>query len=157
MKLFGSKRIRKKGTETPATALGILLIVIGIVALFYFIFPLVFGDIFKTISLSSAEIVARDIAGFISVSGVAPNEIKINYNPSESSKYNMIINDRVVQVFLDTEKIKTKEVATAKSATGGIDEKFDLVNIFEIRKSTISSIDQNEMKVFTNNFGVTAK
>lgn len=153
----GSKSNRKKGQETFATVFGTVLIAAIVVFFFFYIYPLFFGDLFKSIALSSAEIVARDIAGFISVSAAAPNEIKITYNPSESNKYNTVIGDRLVQVTLAIENAKINEKSTAKVAIGDIAEKFDIVNSFEIRKNVITSIDSNGVKLFNNINQVSAK
>jgi len=151
------KQNRKKGQETVVTVAGTVFVAAIVVFFFFYIFPLFFGDLFKSIALSSAEIVARDIAGFISVSAAAPNEIKITYNPSESNKYNTVIGDRLVQVTLAIENAKINEKSTAKVAIGDIDEKFNLVNSFEVRKNVITSVDSNGVKLFNNINQVSAK
>jgi len=153
---------RKKGMETAATVLGAVFIAAAAAFFFYYIFPLFFGDLFKSIALASAEIVARDIAGFISVSGVAPNEIKITYNPSETNKYNVEIKERIVKVFRETENLPkevepVKEIAIAKSAVGNINENFNFVNFFEIRKNVVTSIGQSGTRIFSNNYEVAVK
>ena len=166
LRVFGKNNVKNKeknkGTAATFTVIGAVLIAAIVVFYFYYIYPLFFRDLFKSIALSSAEIVARDLAGFISVSGVAPNEIKIAYNPSESYKYNVAIGERLVQVYLSIKNLPkevtpVKEIATAKSAVDNINEKANEVNFFEIKKNVVSSIDKSGIKVFNNIFEVIAK
>jgi hypothetical protein len=143
---------REKATSTVINILGAVMIAAILVFFFFYIFPLFFGDVFKSIALSSSEVVARDIAGLVSVSGVAPDEIKIEYNPSTSITYNVTIVDRIVRVFLGVVRgvpfSGQNEVASAKTAVDNLNAQIILTNIFEISKKVSTGIDANGNKIF---------
>jgi len=148
---------KAKGVESVTTVMGAIFIAAIVVFFFYYIFPLFFGDLFKSIALSSGEIVARDIAGFISVSGVAPNEIKIEYSPSSSVQYNVSVNQRVVEVNVANERANIKEVASAKTAVDNLNANIILANIFDISKNMKAVIDQNGNKNFVPIYSIIGK
>jgi hypothetical protein len=153
---------RSKGFENVANVMGAVFITAIVIFLFYYIFPLFFGDMFKSIALSSAEIVTRDMAGFVSVSGVAPNEIRIKYNPSSSTLYNVSIANRVVKVAISSGKLNNNEIASSKTAVDNLTQQINNDNSFVISKNIKASTDQNGNKIFrpvysvigTSNLGV---
>ncbi len=73
--------------------------VVGIfVAIMFLLISQSFQDLAKQIALESAEVVAKDLAGFITISGAAPEEIKITYKPSTKFSYDVEIGGRIVRV-----------------------------------------------------------
>jgi len=163
MEIFQKKLPRKKGSETVANVLGAVFIAAIVVFFFYEIFPLFFGDMFKSIALSSSEVVARDMAGLISASGIAPNEIHIEYNPSSSVQYNVSIENRIVRIGLPISKsnlasnLGVNEIASSKTALDNITEQILLENNFEISKTTKVAVDSNGNKVLQSAYSVVGK
>lgn len=142
---FLRKLSRKKGIETVSNVLGAVFIGAIVIFFFYYIFPLFFGDMFKSIALTSTDVVARDLAGLVSVSGVAPDQIVIEYNPSSSIQYNVSIASRIVSIGLPISKgnlasnLGVTDVSTAKTALDNLTVRMDLENNFEISKTIKSS------------------
>lgn len=154
---FGKNFRKMKGAESVATVLGAIFITVIVVFFFYYIFPLFFGDLFQSIALSSSEIVARDIAGFISVSGVAPDEISIQYSPSSSVFYNVSVSQRVVKINSASVRANTNEVASEKSAVDNLNENIILANIFDISKNIKLVTNQNGNKNPAQVYSITGK
>lgn len=78
-----------------------LFSVIGVAIFVYIMFIFIsnqFEDLVKEIALESAETVAKDVAGFVTISGAAPEEIKITYNPSTKFSYDVEIKNRIVMI-----------------------------------------------------------
>lgn len=109
----------------------ISLVAIGIALIFFFvvILPKFVDTMFQLIALASAQVVSRDLAGLITISGAAPGRITIFYQPQ--AKYNVGIADRIVSVEL-LEGLKDR--ATAKAGVDPSPPPFESVNYFEIRK-----------------------
>lgn len=147
MRIFRKFSPRLKGVETVTTVIGAVLIAAITVFFFYYMFPLFFGDLFQSIALSSSEIVARDMAGFISVSAVAPNQIQIEYSPSSSTQYNVSIANRVVNVILSAGKTTNNEIASSKIAVGNLTQQIINENSFEISKNVKILTDQSGNKI----------
>ena len=55
-------------------------------------------DLAKQLAQESAEVVARDLAGFITISAAAPESLEITYEPSEKFSYDVDVNGRIVSV-----------------------------------------------------------
>ncbi|OGW54472.1 MAG: hypothetical protein A2Y81_11745 [Nitrospirae bacterium RBG_13_43_8] len=90
-------------------ALSVMIILIVFVAL-----PKFWKDIAFTAILSSPEVVIRDIAGLVTISGAAPHDITIYYEvPTTKYSYNLMINGRNITLeMLGDEKILDKITAT---------------------------------------------
>ncbi len=68
------------------------------VVIFYMIMSGAVSDMVALISLQSSEVVVRDIASFITVTGGAPDEIKIFYTPSDTFTYDLTVTNRTVNI-----------------------------------------------------------
>lgn len=160
---FLRKITKKKGMETVANVLGAVFITAIVVFFFYYVFPLFFGDMFKSIALTSTDVVSRDLAGLVSVSGVAPNQIIIKYNPSSSIQYNVSVQNRVVSVGLPISKsnlasnLGVTGVESAKTAIDNLTVKIDSENNFEISKTMKTSWDNNGDRVVQPVYSVIGK
>ena len=160
---FRRKTPRKLGVETVANVLGALFIGAIVLFFFFYIFPVFFGDMFKSIALSSSDIVARDMAGLVSVSGIAPNQITIEYNPSSSTQYNASIQNRLVKIGLPIDKsnwanlLGVSDVSIAKIALDNLNVKIEMENNFEITKITKMVTDSGGNKVFQSIYSVIGK
>ena len=89
-------------------ALSVMLILIVFVAV-----PKFWKDIAFTAILSSPEVVIKDIAGLVTISGAAPHDITINYEvPTTKYSYNLLISGRNLTLeMLGDEKILNKITA----------------------------------------------
>jgi len=98
------------------------------------ILPKLLYDMYKMFSLISAEVVAKEIAGLVSVSGVAPHQITIYYSPSSSVTYDVKVGDRLVRVDLLNKDKTVKEESVAEKTA--VDPFLDAssVNYFTIMK-----------------------
>ncbi len=119
------------------TTLGIAVLTVSLI----FIVPKLLNDFIKMMILAKAEIVARDIAGLITVSGAAPEEIIIHYEtPSEDITYNVDIDGRVVNV----EMLGEEKIIEKSSSRSGVDpdtslkdaKTFTILKIREGQKNT---------------------
>jgi hypothetical protein len=92
-------------------ALSVMLILIVFVAV-----PKFWKDIAFTAILSSPEVVIKDIAGLVTISGAAPHDITINYDvPTTKYSYNLQVSGRNLTLeMLGEEKILNK--ITAKTS-----------------------------------------
>jgi hypothetical protein len=91
-------------------ALSVMIFFITFVAV-----PRLWKDIAFTALQSSPDVVARDIAGLVTISGAAPHQITIYYKvPTEKYSYNLQISGRNLTVeMLGEEKIINKITARA--------------------------------------------
>lgn len=85
--------------------LGIAITAVILVIFTVQIIPRTVEDVYSQISRASAEVVSRNLAGLITISAAAPNNIIINYQPSKNYFYNIKIVNRIVDVEILTEKI----------------------------------------------------
>lgn len=99
------------------------------------ILPKYLSDINKLFSLISADVVAKDLSGLITVSGVAANKITIYYSPSDVVTYNVDIKDRIVNVELLESKDKVKEKSSPEKTAVDPQLQESNVNSFTIMKS----------------------
>lgn len=94
-----------KGQEKISNT--IIIVAMAAVALFFISnFMNFMMDVQKLFALASAEVVSRDLAGLISVSGSEPEEITIFYGGiSEEVSYDIKLENRKIEVkMLDEEK-----------------------------------------------------
>ena len=98
-------KAQAKGAATITDAIYIVIsVAIAVAAIFLFITEN-FTALARQIALESAEVVAKDTAGFITVSGAAPDEARIIFKPSTKFKYDLEVSGRIVEVksLLDNE------------------------------------------------------
>jgi len=129
----------QKGDAT-ISVLGTAVIMAIVVIFVAKIIPDYVMSAFEFMSSSSAEVVSRNLAGFITISAAAPNEISIDYFASKSSEYNVKIENRVINLDLLSASFGAKGGSITKA---GIDSicyytdticRFDGVNHFTIKK-----------------------
>ncbi|MFH8086614.1 MAG: hypothetical protein QW609_02220 [Candidatus Aenigmatarchaeota archaeon] len=70
----------------------------GIILIVFLLLPSLIIDTIKMLSLASSEVVARDIAGLLSVSGAATGDIEILYDPPGDVVYELTIDRGLVTV-----------------------------------------------------------
>ncbi|HKZ45432.1 MAG TPA: hypothetical protein VJ343_01885 [archaeon] len=124
-----------KGDATINT-IGLVVITVATLTLFFTVLPSIVDLIWKEVSLSSPTVVAKELAGLISISGAAPDSIKISYYPS-NYHYDLDIENRVVVVAMSEEEGGKLLERVPGIATVPIDptNSFGSVNSFFISKS----------------------
>jgi hypothetical protein len=122
-----------KGQAEVMEPLVFVLFAVLFIGFLVIVLPNLLGNMYKLFSLTSAEVVAKEIAGFISVSGVAPHKITIYYSPG-TLIYDVGVDDRLVRVNLlnKDNSVKEKSVAEKTAVDPFLDEKS--VNYFTIMK-----------------------
>jgi len=116
--------MRKKAQAEITEIISLVAISIALVFFFLFVLPKFVDTMFQMIALASAQVVSRDLAGLITISGAAPYKIDISY--LQQAKYNVNIKDRIVSV----------DDKTAKVGVDPSPSPFENVNYFEIKKWT---------------------
>jgi len=86
------------GGQAAVTEVLLTVFIMAALAVSFMLLPKTIQEMIKMLSLASAEVVARDLAGLISVSGTAPGRIYINYDPPGDVRYDVWIEGRVVNV-----------------------------------------------------------
>jgi len=122
-----------KGDVTVNT-IGLVAMAIVTLVLFFLILPQVISFLWKEIALTSPNIVSKELAGYIAISGAAPNSILISYYPS-NLPYDVEIKKRIVSVSMSEEAGGLLEKTPSKF-TIPIDPEgsFEEVNSFFISK-----------------------
>jgi len=147
-----------KGQEEPGI-IGMILIGILAAALLYLLIEFVFSNMIPLFASGSVQVVSRDLSGLITISGIAPYKITIDYSPTADILYNVSIDSRILTASTLENNPKPMTIssgvshyATAKTAIDNL--KTSLVNAksFEIKKTTQFS-DQGRENVYS----VTAK
>jgi hypothetical protein len=82
----------------PVDTLGIIVIAGAMLTLFFITLPQIIDQLWKETNKISADVVSKELAGYITISAAAPHSIEITYNPSETTYYNVEINNRLVTV-----------------------------------------------------------
>jgi len=131
-----------KGQEEPGI-IGMVLIGILVVGLLYLLIEFVFANMVPLFSSGSVQIVSRDLAGLITIAGISPYKITIEYSPTADVLYNVSVDSRIVTVYsLETNpkpmtiSSGVSQYATAKTAVDNIKTIIDSAKSFEIQKST---------------------
>lgn len=124
----------KYGQAELIDIIGIFILIVGAVIFIALLLPSLISDIYGLLAQSSAEVVGRDLAGLITISAAAPNEIIIRKAFSTKHSYNVEIDSRLVQVKLLTVEYGMKGEAITKTAIDNLRHQFDNVNYFKIRK-----------------------
>ncbi|MEM5853173.1 MAG: hypothetical protein QXG39_00925 [Candidatus Aenigmatarchaeota archaeon] len=86
-----------KGVVT-SDIIGIMLLILTVIVFFTIIFPKFLSEMIELFGKTSAESVARQLSGFITISGSAPNEIKIEFFPSRDVTYSFSIKERNIMI-----------------------------------------------------------
>lgn len=131
--------------STVVFVLGIVLILAGVVAFVVIVIPGQIESLYGAISSISPEVASRNLAGLITISAAAPNEIDIEYQPSSTETYDVNIEKRTINVKLVDEKYGMKGEIISKAAIDSVcyftETKCDFegVNHFFIEKSIVDS------------------
>jgi hypothetical protein len=136
--------MKNKGQAEIMSIIGVVVSALFILVFVVFLLPDMIADLMAFLSTFSAEVVSRNVAGLITISAAAPDEITIDYSPSNDFYYDVDINNRVVHVKLLTEKFMMKGESTIKA---GIDStcsqgppcQFSNVNYFRIEKNLVEA------------------
>ena len=125
-----------KGAAEITEVLSLIAIGASLIFFFVVIMPKFITTMFNMMAVNSADAVARNLAGFITISGAATDRITINY--ATQSLYTVSIIDRISYVQL-LEGLKN--TASARSAVTAVCPSnnqcnFDEVGRFEIKKSS---------------------
>jgi len=100
--------------------MAVVFFTLMLIAVIY-ITPILFSEAARSLALASAEAVAKDIAGLLTMSNAATDRITIHYDcPTDKYLYNIRIEDGIVTVeMLDEEKktLETKSSVTLVSIT----------------------------------------
>lgn len=127
-----------KADVVPETIWIIALSVLMFLIIFLVV-PKFWKDIAMTAVLSSPDIVIKDIAGLVTISGAAPHDITINYKVyTDQYSYNLQVSGRNLTVeMLGEEKIINKITATASDEIP-IDPEASIMDstTFTIQKTT---------------------
>ena len=119
--------------------------VLGLIVLsvftFYFctqILPKELAEIYSFVSQASSEAVSRNLAGAITISAAAPNEISIDYGIAGDFKYGARISDRLVNLKLLTQVFGMQGDTQSKIAVDATCDQpvcdFQQVNSFNVKK-----------------------
>lgn len=146
-----------KGSEVPGV-IGIILIALVAAGLIYLLIEFIFVNLIPLFASGSGPVVSRDLAGLITISGIAPYKITIHYTANDVILYNVSINSRVVtvQTLQNNPRPLTiqgniAQYATSKIAIGDMDTFIMNAKDFVIEKSTILTPNRQ------NQYSVTGK
>jgi len=123
-----------KGDVTINT-IGLIVMAAVTLTLFFVFLPKIIDMLWKELALHSPSVVSKELSGYISISGAAPDSITISYYPS-NLPYDVEIENRIASVWMSAEAKGTMERTPAKG-TFPIDPigSFSEVNSFSISKS----------------------
>lgn len=124
-----------KGAVT-SDIVGIMLIILTLIIFFTVMFPRFLSTIIELFGKTSAENVARQLSGLITVSGAAPHEIRIEFLPSRDVTYSFSIKNRNIMVKPEL-KVEYAEKASSMQpfAIDLIEQEQKNVNHFFIEKN----------------------
>lgn len=129
--------LNNSGQVALTEVLGIVLLIIATVTFAFLLLPKWISDMYGLIALSSAEVVARDLARLVTISGAAPHDITIRDRLHSSYEYDVDIENRLVRVKLLTVQYGMKGEAIAKSGVDGIEYHGKSINYLEIKKEIV--------------------
>jgi hypothetical protein len=95
--------------QAAITEILLTFFIMAIMALLIVWLPKIIQTTLRMLALASAEVVARDLAGLLSVSGSAPGGIEVEHDPPGEMSYDLEIVHQEVRVRLG------KEVGTAET------------------------------------------
>ena len=134
-------RLGRKGAGTWAEILMTVCLAVCII-LVGFQITRIAGDMLKLFMLASAEAVARDLGGLITISGAGQGTVSIIYEAGDPSvTYNMEIKNRAVDIKGIVTQFGIELTSPTPMTTGyskiGVDDpsgQFEEVRIFTIKK-----------------------
>lgn len=92
-------------------------------------------DAFRLFALSSAEVVARDLAGIVSISGASPDQITIRYDVEfKGISYNVELKDRMITVVRLEKNKKPSDPAKITYAVDSLSKDIEDAKSFVIEK-----------------------
>ena len=120
-----------------AIAVAEILLIIGMSAVSAVMFTKIPGeinDLKQLLALSSANAVAKDIAGLLTTTAISPHNMTLFYSLPEEASYNVSFKNYTVYVDASWEKLVRVENSSAKSAVD-ITTQFNDVKVLKIYKS----------------------
>ena len=91
-------------------------------------------DLLGIVATESAEVVARDLSSFITVTAAAPYEVSINFVASETKKYDVSIQDRVTTV---TATVLDRTQKAKSGSAVDPNERYQQVSTFKIGRELL--------------------
>lgn len=123
-----------KGQINVADALGLLVIAAAFVLILAKI-PQIFHDFFTLLALSFSEVVSRDLAGMISISAAAPNEIEIEYRAMvKEFNYTVELRERTINVTMLRDSEAWAPPSLQTYPVDGLNKKIENKRDFKVRK-----------------------
>jgi len=119
-----------------AVAVTETLLIVGMIAasaLMFVKIPGEINDLKQLLALSSANAVAKDIAGLLTTTSISPHNITLFYSLPEEASYNVSFRNYTVYVDASWEKLVRVENSSAKSAVD-INAQFNDVKVLKIYK-----------------------
>lgn len=127
--------------------IGIMLVIISIFVFFTQVMPRMLSLIIDNFSRAAAENVARQLSGLITSSGASTGRIEINYIPTKSVEYKIIIIGRTVKII---PKFKAayaeKASSTQPFAVALRDYEEENVNHFIVEKDFVGGLSNYVFK-----------
>ena len=121
---------------TNSDIIGIILATLVVFLFFQQVFARTVSIITDNFSKASAENIARQLSGLITVSGAATYEIKIDYVPTTEHTYDIFVKDRTVKVTpIFTVNYAEKASSTQPFAVNLNDYEQNGVNHFAVEKN----------------------
>ncbi len=135
----------EKAQAKITDSLFLVIATASFIAIMFFFITQSFNELAKQMASDSAEVVAKDLAGFITVSGASPMEMTITYKPSTVFTYNIEVKDRIVKAssMLDGKSVEGPRffgmeipaIWMDKTAVGDLHTGLSNVKTIEIQKS----------------------
>lgn len=141
-----------KGSEVPGL-IGIVLIGVIAAGLIYLLIQYFFANVIPLFATGSNQVISHDLAGLITIAGVAPYKIEIHYDTQSSIFYNVTIDSRIVSVWtLPAPKPATISTgisyAISQIAVGNLKTNIFNAKTFDIKKDTTVS-DQSRTATYS--------
>ena len=123
-----------KGLMSVADAITLLTIA-ALFVLLLAIIPKLFSDFFTQLAMSTSEVVARDLAGLITISAAAPKDITISYfGAMKKINYSVDLSQRVVKVDMIRNGKSLNHVYQDTYAVDNLNKNLQNYNSFKIIK-----------------------
>jgi hypothetical protein len=134
-----------KGDIVPET-LWIILLSVMVFIIIFIVVPKFWKDMALSVSNNAPNVVIRDIASLITISGAAPNKITIYYEiPSEQYIYNLDVNGRKLALEMVTQTTDVKGVLKKVTDEIPIDPYASIVGA---KKFVIQKIRENDENIY---------
>lgn len=106
----------------------------AIAALMFVQIPSEVNDLTKLLALSSANTVAKDIAGLLTTTAIAPHNITLNYSLPKEASYNISLQNYTVYVNASWEEPKVRVENSSAKTTVNISTQLEQVKTLKIYK-----------------------